>query len=93
MITSVAFGDPQQIRIDDRFALGIESAGCLVEDQDSRVADQRTGDRQALALPARQIGGTFLNMGLVPARQVFDELLRAGQPCGVNDVLEARIRL
>ena len=33
-----AFSDPQQIRIDDRFALGIESAGRLVEDQDLRTA-------------------------------------------------------
>ena len=55
-----ALGDPQQIRVDDRLALGVESAGRLVEDQDARIADQRTGDGQALALPARQIGGALL---------------------------------
>jgi len=36
--------------------LRIERAGRLVEDQDARVGDQRPGDRQALALAARQVG-------------------------------------
>ena len=51
-----AFGDAQQIGVDDRLAFGVERAGRLVEDQDARIADQRAGDRQALALTARQIG-------------------------------------
>ena len=47
-----AFGDPQQIGVDDRLAFGVERARRFIEDQDTRVADQRAGDCEALALTA-----------------------------------------
>src|SRR5229473_1250838 len=36
-----ALRDAQQVGVDDGLAVGIERAGCLVEDQDPRIADQR----------------------------------------------------
>ena len=51
-----ALSDAQQIGVDDGFAFGVERARCLVEDKDTRIADQRPGDREALALAARKIG-------------------------------------
>src|SRR5215471_6166821 len=67
-----AFGDPQKVGIDDRLAFGIQRARRLVEDQDARIAEQRTGDSQALPLPAGQVRGALLNKGFVAARQIFD---------------------
>src|SRR5580704_5621762 len=79
---SAAFGDPQQICVDDRLAFGVESAGRLVEDQDARIPDQRARYRQPLALTARKICRAFLDVGLVTSRQMLDELFRSGQPGG-----------
>src|SRR6266480_1529634 len=38
---SAAFGDPQQISIDDRLAFGIEGTGRLVEDHAARIPHDR----------------------------------------------------
>src|ERR1700722_4099194 len=62
-----ALGDPHQVGVDDRLALRVEGAGGFVEDQDARVGDQRAGDRQALALSARQVGRALVDMGVVAA--------------------------
>ena len=88
-----AFGDPQQIGVDDRFAFGVECARRLVQDQDPRVPEQRPSNGQALTLAPREIGRTLLDEGVVAARQVLDEFFRAGEPGGMDDFLETRIRL
>ena len=48
-------------------ALGVERAGRLVEQQDARVAQQGAGQRDALALPAREA----LAAGADPGREAF----------------------
>ena len=83
----------QQVCVDDGFTVGIERAGCLVEHQDARVAHQRPGDRQSLALTAGQIGRPLLNKRFVPGGQPLDEFLGAGQAGRLNDLLESRIGL
>src|ERR1700758_3622635 len=90
---SAAFGDPQQIGIDDRLAFGVERARRLIEDQDARITDQRAGDRQSLALTAGQIGGALLDSSFIAARQMFNELLGAGQTRSVDNFLKGRVRL
>src|SRR3954469_23112583 len=90
---SAAFGNPQQICIDDRLAFSIEGAGRLVEDQDARIPDQRARYRQSLPLTARKVCRAFLDVGLVASRQMFDDLFRAGQPGSEYDVFETRIGL
>src|SRR5438128_11309990 len=75
---SAAFGDPQQICIDDRLAFGIQGTGRLVEDQDARIPDERARYRQSLALTARKVCPAFLDLGLVASRQMIDKLFRCG---------------
>ena len=55
---------------------GVERAGCLVEDQDRRVLQQRAGDRQALPLAAGQHAAAFAGMGLEFLFAALDEFER-----------------
>src|SRR5215831_4255694 len=50
-----AVRDAQQIGIQDRLALRIERAHCLVEDQDARIGDEGARDRQPLPLSSREV--------------------------------------
>ena len=70
--------DPQ-VALDDLLALGVERRGRLVEDQDARIADQRAGDGDALALAAREVGAALVDDRVVAVRQLEDELVRAGE--------------
>ena len=74
-----AMGDHPQVLLDDLLALGVERRGRLVEDQDPRIADQRAGDGDALALAARQVGAALLDDRVVAVRELEDELVRAGK--------------
>jgi len=47
--------DLLHVLLNDALALIVEGAGRLVEDQDSRVSDERTGDGDALALAADKV--------------------------------------
>src|SRR5206468_8669591 len=53
----------------------IETRGRLVQDQDRGTADERAGDREALALAAGQVRGAFAELGVVAVRHGFDELV------------------
>ena len=44
--------DAKQISVQQRLALRIERVGRLVQDQDSRIADQCARNRKSLPLPA-----------------------------------------
>ena len=69
---------PVERLLDHRLVLGIDRGQRLVEDQDRRVAQQRAGDRQALALAAGQPGAALADHGLVAVRQRLDEVVRVG---------------
>ena len=58
---------------------GVERAGRLVEDQDARVADQRAGDAEKLALAHRQPLAALAQHGVVALRQALDEIVRADE--------------
>src|SRR6266849_7032551 len=47
-----ALADPPHVVLDDALALVIECARRLIEDQNSRIHDQRTSDGNPLPLPA-----------------------------------------
>ena len=47
-----ALGDAAQFAPDNHFALQIEGARRLIEDQNARIDDERSGNREALLLPA-----------------------------------------
>ena len=56
-----------------RLALGIERRGRLIEQQQRRVAQDGAGDRDALALAARQRHAALAELRVEAARQAADE--------------------
>src|SRR5947207_1492451 len=62
-----------QRRLHQRFALGIERRCCLVEQQQRRVAQDRTRNGDTLALPSRQRHAAFAELRLESTRQAADE--------------------
>ena len=60
------------------FGFRIERRGGLVEQDDRRVADQRPGHRDALALAARQLRAEFADRRVVAEREAGDEIMGAG---------------
>jgi hypothetical protein len=85
--------DRGEVLLDDRFALGVERARRLVEDQHRRVVDEGARDRQALALAARQVGRAFLKDCRIALRQPPDEFVRAGELGDPDDFVQRGGRL
>jgi hypothetical protein len=71
------------------FGLGVERRGRLVENQDRRVLEQRAGNRQALALAAREQHAVLADLGVEALRQAVDELARVGGFGGFSIVARA----
>ena len=67
--------------MDLRLDPGIDRARGVVEDQDSRVAQQRPGQGDALALATRQGEAAFAYHGAVTLGQVADEAVGLGGAC------------
>ena len=64
--------------LDQPLAFGVERGGRFVEQQQGRVAQQRAGDRDALALPARQARSAFAHEGVEPFGKRAQEILGIG---------------
>ena len=71
--------------------LDVDRAGGVVEHQDRRVDQQRAGDRDPLALAARQRVAALADDGVVALRQRVDELVGAGGASRRPDLLERRV--
>ena len=71
-----------QRQLDPGLGGGVDRGGRVVEDENAWVHEQRTGDRDALPLAAREREAALADDGLVTVRQVADELvgLRLGEP-------------
>ena len=69
---------PIQRLLDHRLVLRVHRRQRLVQHQDRRVAQQRPGDGDALALAARQARAAFADHGLVAVGQRLDEVVRVG---------------
>src|SRR5262249_8225684 len=67
------------VLVNDPLALIVERARRLVEDEDARIADQRPGDSDALALAARQACPALADDGVVAERKLEDEVVRPPQ--------------
>ena len=65
---------PVQRILHQPFAFGIERAGCLIQQQDRRIAQQRAGNRHALALAARQARTAFTQLGIQALGQFAQEI-------------------
>ena len=58
-------------------------AGGLVQNEDGRVFQKYAGNGDALLLPAGKLDAALAHIGVVAAVQRRDELVRAGQLCGL----------
>ena len=67
-------------------AVRIDLTGGLVEDEDGRVADDRPGDGDPLALSARECRAAFADHRVVSVRHFGDELIDEGLSRGVGDL-------
>ena len=63
---------------DQQLVLDVDGAGCLVEDQDGRVAKHGTGQRDSLTLAAGKPIAPFADQRVVPLRKRDDELMGVG---------------
>src|ERR1700712_4397541 len=68
-------GDRAQGGLDLLLGMGVERAGRLVEDQDSRILQDRAGNGDALLLASRQFQAAFADPCVVPVRQAHDEVV------------------
>ena len=71
---------------------GVDARGRVVEDQHAWVGDQRTRDRDPLALPAGQREPALAHERVVAVRERLDEGVDLRSPCGELDVRRRRIR-
>src|SRR5215470_3512308 len=86
---STPLGDAGEVCLEDRLALRVERRGCLIKNEDPRLAQQCAGDRNPLLLPTREVRATFLQKRVVALRKVLDELVSA-RGCGYGDDLFER---
>src|SRR3954454_3433730 len=82
-----AFRDLLHVVMDDPLAFIVERAGGFVEDQDPGIAYQRTGDRDALALPARERRAALADHRIVALGELQNEIMSARQLRRVDDAV------
>lgn len=70
----------QQRLLHRPFALIVERAGRLVEDQNLRILEEGAGDGDALALAARKLDAALADIGIIALGQSDDEVVRIGGP-------------
>ena len=86
-----SFDDVAHVLLDRLFALVVQGACRLVEDQYARIGGEGTCDGDALPLSTGQIGPAFFDRCVVAHRQLHDELVRAGEPCHPHDLIPRHI--
>ena len=69
----------------------VQPRGRLVEQQQGRVAEQRAGDADPLALPAGEPDALRSELGVVAVREGDDEVVRGGRSRRGLDLVRARI--
>src|SRR5256885_17225086 len=77
---------------DGLFRPSIDGTRWLVENEDGRVLEKSAGERDALALAARQAHATLTDLRLVSVRQASDELMRVRQLRRFDDLLDTGLR-
>src|SRR3954454_24207426 len=88
-----AFRDLLHVVMDDPLAFIVECAGGFVEDQDPGIAYQRTGDRDALALPARERRAALAHRRIVALGELQNEIMSARQLRRVDDAVHRQARI
>ena len=70
-------------------SLDVEVGGGLVEDEDGSVMEDRSGDRQALALAAGEVLALLAHVGVVPLGQAGDGVVDVRLAGGLGDLVIA----
>ena len=65
---SPVFGQLFQTLLDPAFALIIQGTGCFVQDEDGRIFQKDTGDRDTLLLSSGKAGAAFSHEGIIAVR-------------------------
>ena len=78
--------------LDKALVMGIEVGGGLVQDKDSRVLQERSGDGDTLFLTAREAIAPFANKSLVAFRKGLDQAVELGGLSSGPDVGLRRVR-
>src|SRR5499427_10588092 len=73
-------GDLFHVLLNDALALIVEGTRRLVEDQNAWVGNERAGDRDALALAAREGRAALADDRVVALAQLEDEFVRSCEP-------------
>lgn len=81
---TIALANGQQCLCQGLLAFRIEAGTGFIEDHEERVAIYCPGKGDALALPARQFGTRFPDLGFIAIGQLGDEIVDAGGLCGSN---------
>ena len=66
---------PLQCLLDQELGFGVDRGRRLVQDQDRRVPQHRSGDGQPLPLTAGELDSALTNQGLIPVRKLLDEVV------------------
>src|ERR1700761_876497 len=79
--------DTLHVVLNDALALIIKSTGGLVENQDARICDKRSSNRDALPLASGKTGAALTDNSVVTFWELQDEIVRPGELCRFHDAL------
>ncbi len=71
---------------DELFGVGVEGGGGFVEDEDGGFGEEGSGDSEALALAAGEVGAAFGDFGVEGLGEFLDEIQCAGELGCVGDL-------
>ena len=78
---------PVEAFLDLLFRDRIQCGSCLIKDQDLRIFQENTGDRDALLLPAGQLCSALADVGIKPVRHLHDVIVDLRPFCCCHDIL------
>ena len=71
----------------------VEVGDGFIEDEDTGLSEQGPGDGDALFLAAREAGAMLADLGVIGFRQFFYGVVNACKLAGLDDLLEAGMRI
>lgn len=83
-----AFHKGVETLLHSEFALGIKGRGSLVENKDRGIAEEGTGDADALALATRKVEATVADGGVVAVGERLDKVVGKSGTRGGTDLVE-----
>src|SRR6266567_6795985 len=78
-----------EVLLNEIFRETVERAGRLVQDQDGRIPQQGSGQRNALHLSSRKRDAARAHLGVVALRQLRDESIGVGPDGGRDNLVPA----